>query len=690
MNASEQDRVAAILTDYKDFIASRARSKIRALLLPSDHTDDLIQDVYLRVIEKVHTFPEPAHREGWLAAIIHWVSREFARRVRRQSSVPLEEVPEPVAEHSFSDASLIHEQETRLCQKQFREALEQLPDRLRHAYYLVKIEGARPSQVMTVLGCSRTTLFERIERAEDELQRLLRYGAVRGRVVDTESRIVNRTSVTLLSLGSGTRREENTKKGVFRFGLVRPGEYRISVTAPGFRSTAQQFSVDREVVHLELELTPLEEGGPSGPDGRGGGLLMNHEQLEKLAAHPEMIDAPGELEELAGHIRECLSCAEKFNRAYDLERHILAPLRKETRHLSGEQLLNLRTRSFQPAHDKSQTWEEWHLKVCPVCSARFEELLAQVHFRKPRAMRWGLAFSAATAACLLVGTGVFFLMRTRSSDRLPAQGLPSQAAVVIPPSHEPAKPEVLRAKPSTPASRPRAGKRSAPRVHPGSRIDVAKSSVLPESLPSEAAPVPPKDVRDRPIINAQASPAAPGVERPQPAPVAARQLTIPAGTTLKVRLGQALSSDLNRPGDTFIASLELPLVVDGIMVAERLARVEGVVEGAQVASGTQRNSVLTLRLVRLQAKDGRMLDLVTSPLDGARPSAAKAAAGAMAGAAVGALVAGAKSTGAAVGAGAALSAPPRSKSVRLSDETQLVFHLSEPLVVSSPSDAAQR
>src|SRR5438270_902253 len=59
------------------------------------------------------------------------------------------------------------------------------------------------------------------------------------------------------------------------------------------------------------------------------------------------------------------------------------------------------------------------------------------------------------------------------------------------------------------------------------------------------------------------------------------QVTIRPGTYLTVRVNQPLSSDRNRQGDAFSATLAKPLVVDGIVIAERGETVGGRVAEAQ-------------------------------------------------------------------------------------------------------------
>ena len=132
-------------------------------------------------------------------------------------------------------------------------------------------------------------------------------------------------------------------------------------------------------------------------------------------------------------------------------------------------------------------------------------------------------------------------------------------------------------------------------------------------------------------------------------------VTLAAGTLLSVRIGETLSSARNQVGDIFLATLTQPLVVEGWVIAERGARVEGrVVEAAQ-AGRVKGASHLGISLVRLATSDGQYVRVRTEPFvkDGASSTgtdAAKVGAGAAIGAIIGAIAGGGK--GAAIGAGA--------------------------------------
>jgi hypothetical protein len=81
-------------------------------------------------------------------------------------------------------------------------------------------------------------------------------------------------------------------------------------------------------------------------------------------------------------------------------------------------------------------------------------------------------------------------------------------------------------------------------------------------------------------------------------------LTIRPGTFVTVRVNQELSSDRNQQGDVFNASLAQPIVVDGVVVAQRGQTVMGRVAEATKAGRAQGTSHLALQLTGLTLADG--------------------------------------------------------------------------------------
>jgi hypothetical protein len=173
---------------------------------------------------------------------------------------------------------------------------------------------------------------------------------------------------------------------------------------------------------------------------------------------------------------------------------------------------------------------------------------------------------------------------------------------------------------------------------------------------------------------------------------APERITIPAGTTLEVRLSDALSSRDNRSGDTFAATLAEPLVVGNQVAVPRGAMVTGQVVEAQASGHLKTPAELGVTLTSLET-GGKDYDLSTSTdLRYARShkkhDAAWIGGAAVGGALLGALAGGGKGAaiGAGVGAGGGTAGAYATgrKDIVLGPETRLSFKLSQPLVIPKP------
>jgi hypothetical protein len=182
----------------------------------------------------------------------------------------------------------------------------------------------------------------------------------------------------------------------------------------------------------------------------------------------------------------------------------------------------------------------------------------------------------------------------------------------------------------------------------------------------------------------------------EPPPVKAkaiepRTVTLPAGLDILVRLGHTLSTERNQAGDDFQAVLDEPLVVDGLVIAEKGAQVEGKIVQSDRAGRVKGRALLVMELTRLATQDGQLLAIETQYVEQEGPStqkkdAAKVGIGAGIGAAIGAVIGGGKGAGigAATGAsaGAGTVAATRGEPVVLRPETRLEFRLNQAVSVT--------
>ena len=181
--------------------------------------------------------------------------------------------------------------------------------------------------------------------------------------------------------------------------------------------------------------------------------------------------------------------------------------------------------------------------------------------------------------------------------------------------------------------------------------------------------------------------AAPGPAMAAPIPAAApasASVSIPAGTTLLVRMMDGASSN-DPKGKRFTTTLETDLIVNGKMIAKAGTKVYGRVENVQKAGRYAGQSSLDLRLTEL-AIGGSFVPIVTGPyVEAGAKSGGKTARGAAAGAAIGAIAGGGEGAGKGAAIGAVASGVKRGQAVAVPSGTLLEFQLQQPLNLTSAS-----
>jgi hypothetical protein len=193
---------------------------------------------------------------------------------------------------------------------------------------------------------------------------------------------------------------------------------------------------------------------------------------------------------------------------------------------------------------------------------------------------------------------------------------------------------------------------------------------------------------DRPILHRNPENVMrPGDSTSSPIPAAAPTTgTIPAGTNLTIRMIESVDSETNRVGQTFRASLEQPVMVDGQTAIPRGNDVIVKLVEAKESGKLTGRAELTLSLQSVLI-NGHFVEINTTNINKESGSqgekTAKVAGGTAAvGAVIGAIAGGGK--GAAIGAGAGAAAGAGSQvitggqRVRIPSETRLTFVLDNP------------
>lgn len=308
-----------------------------------------------------------------------------------------------------------------------------------------------------------------------------------------------------------------------------------------------------------------------------------------------------------------------------------------------------------------------------------------------------LAFAGGV---LLAGASAFFL----TSDRGRGKAGPTDTAVQTPAlvqdvaSAEP--PKSLVADKPAPPPWPKAA--SKPAAMPP--IAKSKPTTPPNTLPSANSPVvqppvlvakadPPTSIPPTSIPRATEGPAS-RVEVPSaPAkpPRVAAQVTIPEGTSITVRINSTLSTAQAQNGETFTGTLDTPIVIDEMVIAEKGSRVEGKVAESTPSGRVKGRASLALVLTSLSTSDGQKITIRTDNFvregeSSTKSDATKIGVGAAAGAALGAIFGGGK--GAAIGAasggaaGTGVVLATRGKPAVIAVETRVPFRLAASVTVT--------
>ena len=169
------------------------------------------------------------------------------------------------------------------------------------------------------------------------------------------------------------------------------------------------------------------------------------------------------------------------------------------------------------------------------------------------------------------------------------------------------------------------------------------------------------------------------------------KVTLAEGTTLAVRVGETLNSEKNESGDTWSGTLAEPVVIDGLVIAERGASVEGRVTNVKRAGRVKGVANMSIALTRITTADGQRVDVHTSGYgavgkDETKKDVGKVAIASGIGAAIGAIAGGGK--GAAIGAGAGAGAgtgvvlATRGGPAVIPNESLVRFRVTEPVTIT--------
>jgi RNA polymerase sigma-70 factor, ECF subfamily len=146
----------------------RARILARRLMPDPDDADDLVQDAFLRALERIATFDVGRAFGPWFTRLLvnTGIDQRRKQTVRRSES----QDPETLAGKS----SPLRDTERAELRQSLDEALQQLPDRQRLIVSLFEIDGHSTEEVASMLSVSQVTVRWHLHQARRALRQALK------------------------------------------------------------------------------------------------------------------------------------------------------------------------------------------------------------------------------------------------------------------------------------------------------------------------------------------------------------------------------------------------------------------------------------------------------------------------------------------------------------------------------------
>ncbi len=152
--------LAALFREHASFVWRSARR----MGVPEEAVDDVVQDVFVVVAQRLEEFEGRAHVRTWLFAILVNVVRgqrrttfRRTRRVEALAQAAATQTSSP-QDHAVADRILL------------QQLLDCLDDDRRSVYVLSELEGFTAQEIADGLQLNVNTVYSRLKRAKDDLR----------------------------------------------------------------------------------------------------------------------------------------------------------------------------------------------------------------------------------------------------------------------------------------------------------------------------------------------------------------------------------------------------------------------------------------------------------------------------------------------------------------------------------------
>ena len=133
----------------------------------STDADDILQEVFIRIYQRLDTVREMDRLQSWIFQITRYAIIDYYRKADRQPHLISEQALETLV---TEEDAIVFNQQMAAC---LRPLLDHLPDPYREAIQLTELEGMSQVEIAPVLGLSVSGMKSRVQRGRQKLKTLL-------------------------------------------------------------------------------------------------------------------------------------------------------------------------------------------------------------------------------------------------------------------------------------------------------------------------------------------------------------------------------------------------------------------------------------------------------------------------------------------------------------------------------------
>lgn len=157
MTATEE-KISGIADVYTDMIYRLSFSYMK------NHQDaeDAVQDVFVKLMEKLPDFQSPEHEKAWIIRVTINVCKNKLKAFWRKNTSSLDDSPEPSKTDTYQTESEV------------LQAVMSLPETYRAAVHLYYYEGFKTPEIAEILQKQESSIRSILHRARKQLKTILK------------------------------------------------------------------------------------------------------------------------------------------------------------------------------------------------------------------------------------------------------------------------------------------------------------------------------------------------------------------------------------------------------------------------------------------------------------------------------------------------------------------------------------